>query len=168
MGSGTARGEDTPGRAQLVERAIADDAVALTALLAESRGALLERLHRWVPASLHSTVSADDAVQDAHMEVFHRIAAFRPQGKFSFDRWVTTIALRRLRSAIRSIKAAKRGGNMQRTPIDQRIEDSTVLMFDMLAVPGRTPSRSAVRRDMVAAVHDAIDELSDDYRFAVW
>lgn len=168
MGSGTARGEGTPDRAQLVERAVAGDTVALTALLAETRSATVERLHRWVPFDLQSTVSADDAVQDAHVEVFHRIATFRAQHGHSFDRWVSAIALRRLRSILRAHRSLKRGGGLRRTPTDQRIEESTVHVFDMLVGPGRTPSRSAVRRELVAAVHAAIDELSDDYRLAVW
>ena len=94
----------------LVQRAIRGDKVALTILLARSRGALLVRIGRRISPKLQSVVAPEDIVQDTHIDVFHQLGSFEPRGPGSFERWVTTIAIRRLRGMIRRIHAAKRGG----------------------------------------------------------
>lgn len=159
---------DSPGRFEFVQRAIDGDRIALAALLAESRAQLLTRVQRRVPATLRSLLDPDDVVQDAHVEVFRRIGVFKPQTDESFDRWVTTITMRQLQSLIRWHRASKRGGNMIRVQVDQRIEDSTVMLFDQLLGPGKTPSQSAARREVVTVVHEAINSLAEDHRRAVW
>lgn len=168
MSSVSAGSGNSPGRFQFVQRAVNGDRIALAALLAESRSQLVLRVQRRVPAALRSLLDPDDVVQDAHVEVCRRIGDFRPQTDESFDRWVTTITLRQLQSLIRWHRASKRGGNLIRVQVDQRIEDSTVMLFDQLLGPGKSPSQSAARREIVTVVHEAINSLAEDHRRAVW
>ena len=152
---------------ELVQRAVDGDEVALTLLLTESRAELCEYVSGKISPSVHRLLSADDVVQEAHAEVFRRISSFRPIGGDSFDRWVAAIAIRRLRSAIRRHRAAKRGGG--RFGAEPRhFEDSTIALLDFLAGPGKTPSRVVARGEAVGAVQEALADLPEQQRQAVW
>lgn len=168
MNSVSSGSGESPGRFQFVQRAIDGDCIALTALLAESRPQLVNRVERRVPANLRSLLDPDDVVQNAHVEVFRRIGDFKPESENSFDRWIATITLRRLRSMIQWHRASKRGGHLNRAPVSRHIEDSTVMLFDRLIGSGKTPSQSAARREIVSVVHEAINSLAEDHRKAVW
>lgn len=153
----------------LLLRAIDGDTVALKLLLTESHGPLCERISRRVFGDLQRVVDVEDIVQEAHVEVFRRIRSFEPRGPGSFSRWLTAIAINRLRNAIKRHRAAKRGGGrIARSPSDRRIEDSTIALLSALRSPEKTPSRCVARREAVDAVHSALDELPEHYRRAVW
>lgn len=153
----------------MIRRAVGGDIVALTVVLTESRAKLLDYLQRRIPPDLKGTVDADDLAQEAHVEVFRHIGDFELRGPDSLDRWVATIALRKLRDAIKMRRADRRGGGkMALSPFPRHVEDSMVALLDVLAVTTRTPSQSAVRHEVVAAVQDALAELPEDYRQAIW
>ena len=154
---------------ELVARAVKGDTVALKLLLTESHRHLREYVSPKIPASLSRILDAEDIVQDAHVEVFRRIGAFRPRGAGSFFRWVAAIAVSRLRNRIKQERTLKRGGpGFARRPMTQRFEDSTIALLDVLAGPGKTPSRSVARREAVDAVQAAITDLPERNRKAVW
>lgn len=160
--------EDTQ-QPEMLKRAISGDVVALTVLLTESRAGVCAYLAHRIPADLKGTIDADDIVQEAHVEVFRHINSFEFRGPGSFDRWVKTIAIRKLRDAIKMRRADRRGGgNFAVSPFPRHIEDSMVAILDLIALPGQTPSRSAARHEAVAAVQSALSELPEDYRQAVW
>jgi len=153
----------------LVRRAVEGDAVALKVLLTSSRTLVCDRISSRIPVELARVIDAEDIVQAAHVEVFRRIGDFELRGPNSFSRWVTAIAVSRLRNAIKQQRAAKRGGRQFAIgPITRRIEDSTIALLDMLAAPGKTPSRCVARREAVDAVHVALADLPESYRRAVW
>ena len=153
----------------MVQRAVRGDAMALKLLLTKSRTRLRDRISGRVPHDLRSVFDVDDIVQEAHVEIFRRIDGFKPQNNGSFDRWVTTIALSRLRNAIKKYRAAKRGGRHRTASLVSRgMEDSALALLDSLADPGRTPSRCVARTEAVEAVQNALAELPDHYRRAVW
>ena len=88
-------------------------------------------------------MDADDLVQETHVAVFQHIRSFIPRGPDSFDRWVTVIAVGRLRDAIKRFKAAKRGGGQIAKPArPSDLQSSMVALLDLIAGPGRTPSRT--------------------------
>ena len=156
-------GEDSA----LVQRAIAGDSVALKLLLVHSHKRIGRQIARRIPASLQKVIDIEDVIQETHIEVFQRIAGFEPRGDGAFDAWITAIAVSRLTNAIKKHRAAKRGG-LALSPMNQRIEDSTIALLDTLAGPGRTPSQSVARGEAIEAVHAALDELPEHYREAVW
>ncbi len=161
---------DEPDRLEgLVRRAIGGDEVALTILLTESRNRLCGYLSGKIPRELGGRIDADDITQEAHVEVFRHVRSFEPRGAESFDRWVRTNALRKLRDAIKARRADRRGGG--RLPVgalSANVEDSMIGLLDLLAGPDHTPSRSVARHEAVAAVHAALDGLTAEYREAVW
>ncbi len=152
----------------LIERAVDGDTVALQLLLANSRDSVCQYIAGKVPTALAQHVDADDIVQEAHIEVFRRIDGFVPGGPDSFRRWVSVIALSRLRNAIRYHGAVKRGGGENVVQATARSRsDSTIALLDLLAGPGRTPSRSVARAEAVHAVETALAQLPEQYEQAV-
>jgi RNA polymerase sigma factor (sigma-70 family) len=149
-------------------RAAAGDENALTVLLTQSRDRLRDRITRRTPAWLSRLVDAEDVVQDTHVEAFRQIRTFEPHDSTSFDRWLAVIAVRRLRACIQHYRALKRGGGLDRISADWRLGDSSLGLWDTLVGPGRTPSRSAARHEVIATVRVALDALPAHYRKAVW
>ena len=153
----------------LVERAVGGDDVALKVLLAETRARLCRFLSLKIPPELTRLLDPDDIVQETHVEVFRRIRAFQPHGLDSFFRWTATIALNRVRNALAMHRAQKRGGGrMIFSPPSRNVADSMVALLDMLAGPGKTPSRTLARMEAASAVKAALEELPTQHREAVW
>lgn len=114
-------------------------------------------------------LAAEDVVQQAHIEVFRRIAGFEWRGPDSFYRWLATIALSRLRNAIRHQTSIKRGGGWTPVgPFAGNFEESAVELLDLLAGPDETPSRCVARSEAALAVRSALAELPEDNRRALW
>jgi RNA polymerase sigma-70 factor (ECF subfamily) len=159
----------TDCEAELVRQAVSGDRAALLKLLGRSRQQLCQRVAHRIPTALRGVVDAEDVVQDAHVEVFRHIDTFELRDSDSFDRWIRTIALRKLRDAVRRQRAAKRGqGKSPIGPVAQSLEDSMIALLDLISAPGRTPSSVAARAEGVQAMQAAIGQLPEDYRKAVW
>ena len=158
---------DSEREESLVRRAVDGDAAATTLLLKDSRRWLCALIAARIPAGLRGTLDADDVVQEAHVDVFRNITAFLWRGPGSFHCWVLKIARRRLRAAFRAQGAERRGGGRAAAPAAWNYEDSVVNLLDLVAAPGRTPSRSVARLEGVRAVEDALSGLPAHYRLAV-
>jgi len=159
----------TDEQTELTRRAAAGDELALTLLLQRTRPRLLEYVGRRIPADLRASVGADDIAQQAHVEAYRNVARFTPRGERAFERWLWTIALRKLRDAIRLRRAAKRGGPRAEAALaGAGLEDSIVGLLDVLAGPGRTPSRQVARQEALDAIRAALDALDPPYREAIW
>lgn len=155
--------------ADLVRRAAAGDSVAAALLLKDSRDRLCRYLGRKVPGDLRGTMDAADIVQEAHVEVFRHLDRFESRGPDSFYRWVATIALRKLRAAIKQRRTAKRGGGRTpAAPARRDIDSSMIALLDDLAAPGRTPSRVVARAEALEAVKAALETLPERNREAIW
>jgi len=99
---------------ELISRAVAGDGAALKLLLLDAHPRLCGYVSRRIPADLRSTLDAEDVAQEAYGQVFRRIGQFQPRGADSFQRWVLTIGLHKLRHAIQPaggiwVITAKRG-----------------------------------------------------------
>jgi RNA polymerase sigma-70 factor (ECF subfamily) len=160
--------DTTSDRLELTRQAMAGDIVALKLLLTESHERLTRYLRAKIPADLRATLDAEDVLQEAYVRVFTHIWDFVPGDGQSFDRWVTTIAVRRLRSAIRRQRAFRRSGHGPAAPTGGASpEDSVVALLDLLASPQHSPSRSVARREAVASVKHEILTLPAHYRQAI-
>jgi RNA polymerase sigma-70 factor (ECF subfamily) len=151
-----------------IQRAIDGDEIALQVILARSRAQLRAYVSNRIPEHLARVLDAEDIVQEAHIAVFRSVCTVKSNRPEAFHRWVKTIALNRLRNAIRDRQAAKRGGGrVGLGPRNKTIDDSTVELFDMLSGPGRTPSRSVARHEAIEAVQGAMSDLPEQYRQAM-
>lgn len=152
----------------LIRSAIDGDSAALTILLTRVQPALRERIARQVPTDLQSTIGVDDIVQQALVGAFRDIRSFEPRGQRAFDRWVVTIALHALRNAIKAHRRKKRGGGKARQAGALNLDESLIDLFDQIAGPVGTASRSIARRESAGAIRSALAKLPDDYRTALW
>jgi RNA polymerase sigma-70 factor (ECF subfamily) len=155
-------------QSQWLQQAVAGDTAALKLLLADIRPRVARHVAWRIPAGMTGAKDVDDVLQDAYLEVFSRIASFQPRTVEGFYRWVATIAMNRLRDAIRRHRALKRGGIKRPPAATQRgAWDSSIALLDLVAGPERTPSRVLARSERVAAVQAALASLPEHYRQAV-
>src|SRR5688572_15553327 len=96
--------------ADLVNRAVAGEPLALNRLLLMHYGPLAARIEKRIPRRLRTLVTTEDVLQEVFAEAFRTMAGFRPAGPDAFYRWLVTIADHRLVDAVRAHRAAKRGG----------------------------------------------------------
>lgn len=155
------------GQTALVQRACDGDEVALAVLLTSTRARLLADMTIRMSPLFQGVFSAEDVVQEAHAEVFRRITTFQDRGTGSFYRWLATIALRRLRTAIAFHGAAKRSvavtGRVRRSG-----EESSVALVELLSGSVASPSLVFSRTESASALREALKHLPDHYRHAVW
>ena len=153
---------------ELINKAVAGNVAALSALLANAHAGLRGRLSHRLPSDLRGVVDVDDVLQEAHVQAYLHIRGFTPHEADSFDRWLATIALRRLHNAVRKQRTLKRGGGMSAMPTDIVVQEgSVVALLDLMTAPGKTPSRSAASHEAAQAVREAMAQLPSDYQKAV-
>ena len=152
---------------QRLRKAIDGDADALAALLAESHERLIRYVRGKIPVDVSSVVAAEDVVQEVHIAAFRDIGSFEPRQKGSLERWLRTIAIRRLRNAIRFQRQAKRGGGATHVTVSSALERSAVMLLDLLDSPVKSPSRVAAAAEATVAVNEALQALPEDFRLAV-
>ncbi len=150
---------------KLVSAAVAGDEPALERLLLMHHRRLAARIAPKLPNDLRGLVSHEDVLQDAFVEAFRGIRAFRPGEPHTFYHWLAGIAEHRLIDTIRAQRALKRGGG--REPVDGHGEAWAGSLINLLLEVGieeRTPSRSAARHEALAAVQVALAGLKTEYR----
>jgi RNA polymerase sigma-70 factor (ECF subfamily) len=154
--------------AELIAQAIVGDRAAIQQLLVRHHDRLVGAIERKVPPDLRGVLAGEDICQETYVAVYRQIMSFQPQGERAFYRWLLTIAQRKLVDAVRTLRAAKRGGDMKaRGFVGDAEAASMVELLDVVAVHERTPSRSVAHRELVVQVRDAVDQLRDDYRDAL-
>jgi len=159
--------DDFDSEGQLIARAIEGDGQALEELLFAHYDRLGRRIARRLPAALRGVFSEEDILQEAMTAAFRGIGTFQPRGRWSFYRWQCAIADNALRNAISYHNAAKRGGGRTAAGTLAPPYDSCDDLIDMLAGPGRTPSRSVARHEAANAVQMGLASLKPDYRQAI-
>jgi RNA polymerase sigma-70 factor (ECF subfamily) len=157
---------------ELVEQARSGQPLALDRLLIRLHPRLAARVERRLPPDVRAVFSTDDILQDVYSDAFRNIAQFsvresQDAGE-SFFRWLATIADHRVVDAVRSQRAAKRGGNRQfHVGGSPPVQSSIAPLVELLAGEGQTPSRDARGHELEEAIHAAIAGLYPAYREAL-
>ncbi len=125
----------------LLDLAIAGDEGALGLLLERHGPSVAMRLR--IPRALRSLLSVDDVMQQTYCDVFADLGGFEPRGEGSFRGWLTVLARHNLTSAVRMLRAERRGGAWLRVQIPSRTRLSA---FGPASGSAGTPSR-ACRQD---------------------
>ena len=152
---------------QLIQRASTGDAAALECLLVKYRGDLLKFIHRHLPSDVHRLAEPEDVLQDIYFEAFRSIGSFRATDPRAAVRWLVTMARNRIVDLVRSQRAGKRGGQTDGAPDLDPADRPLVLLLRDLAIYERTPSRSAVAHELLAALQRATQRLEADQQQAV-
>lgn len=155
----------TDSEPALAAAAVAGEALAIERLLMGSHRRLAARVAHRLPEDLRRVVSVDDVLQETYVDAFRYIGKFKPDGPDGFFHWLASIAEHRMIDAIRAHRAAKRGGGAfpQDTPADAWA-GSLINLLREAGHDANTPSRSAARREAVAAVALALPGLKKPYR----
>ncbi len=151
--------------AELLERAIGGDQVALERLMMAHHSHLSADLGQRLPVGMRALISVDDVLQETYLCAFRDIPSFQPRGPGAFYRWLARIAENRLLDAIKAERAVKRGGGRAKAEAPTgREPDSVAGWLEMLAVYERTPSQSAAGHQVVAMIQSALGDLKEEYR----
>ncbi len=151
---------------ELLSRAASGDDLAVRRLLVPHIAYLARFVAHRYPILDHGISNVDDVVQETLSEALRQVNRFDP-AKGSLRTWLSTIAERRARNAVRAQQRIKRGGAHQRVRQAAGTDSSLDDVVELLSAGSHTASRSAIRREAVQAVQNAIAELREDYRQAI-
>jgi RNA polymerase sigma-70 factor, ECF subfamily len=153
---------------ELIQRAIAGDESALELLLERNHVTLVEYVRRHLPQELQTLYDVDDILQDTYFEAFRRIGQFVPVGEQAMYRWLVTIARHRMQILLRAYFTQKRRLNVvEPGDGDAGQYESIIGHLRDLAIHKRTPSKSAARHEVMAAVETALGRLPGEHQQAI-
>jgi RNA polymerase sigma-70 factor (ECF subfamily) len=138
---------------RLLNAAQDGDRVALDALYARHRGRLLAFVASRMAPGLRAAVTAEDIVQETHLESARKIHEFEDRGPASFYRWLVTIARFKVNEAARGRRAKKRAleAPLEHDPVGKET----------------SPSGYALKAERAALLGSALAELPADQADAV-
>ena len=121
-----------------------------------------------IPTRFRSVLELDDLLQEIHLAAVESVSGFDESEPHAFERWLTSIAQRKLIDAIRIAKAIKRGGPPQPARTRDRQISPEVDLFHQLISPTDTPSGVFANHEEEAAVKFALTLLNPDRRKVVY
>lgn len=157
--------EDAGHEQELIQRANNGDRVAVTVLLTQLHQRLKHYIANKIPRDIQPVIDADDILQETQINVYRHLNQFEDQGPDSFYRWVATIAIHRLRNTIKAHRAQKRGGGrIGITSTGQSLEDSVVILLDLMESPENSPSQCVAGKEATNALNEALIQLPEHYQ----
>lgn len=160
---------DEEAQLELIRKAAEGDTVAQERFVLLHRATLMRYLRRHIPDDMRANLDPQDVYQDICFEVFRRINTFKTQEPRMAPRWLLRIARNRVIDLVRQHHSLIRGGKrVVHLDSDEKVgEDSVVKLLQHLAVYSRTPSRSAVSHELIAALERSIGHLPEHYRTVI-
>jgi RNA polymerase sigma factor (sigma-70 family) len=154
---------------ELIRKAAQGDPVAQERFILSQRPVLLRYLERHVPDDMRTHLDPQDVYQDVCFDIFRRMSTFQTEDPRMAVRWVLRIARNRVIDLVRQHKTARRGGgDVVHLDSNEKVgEDSVVKLLQQLAVYSRTPSRSAVSHELIAALEKSLARIPEHYRNVV-
>lgn len=149
-------------------QAVAGNTDALTELLEQQHAALERFVEGQMSAELRSRIEPEDILQETYIAVFDSIKTFQPTSDQAFVRWLQTIAVNRLRDAVRSLTAQKRGGELEQVPaVVVGDTGSAINLLEVVLADLSTPSRHVSREEGLQELLVQLAELPEEYRQAI-
>jgi RNA polymerase sigma-70 factor, ECF subfamily len=136
-------------------------------VLVERIDSLRDSIQRRIPLRFRALVSADDVLQDVWIAAHAQFEAVHAASPGAIDRWLETIARRKLIDALRAARADKRGGAQRFVVNAQRRMTSFSMLFARLQSPQRTPSRDVRAEEAAHTVGISLAALPDEHRRAI-
>ena len=155
-----------PSDDDLLKKATAGDADALTVLLERYGPPVRRSLAGQIPKRWQALLSDDDVMQQTYADAVRDIGRFVSQGDGSFARWLATLARCNVRDAVKMLEARKRGGGLARSQ-QASSDESFMALFEEVAASGTTPTQHAARAEVRTTLKEAINALPPAYRQAV-
>jgi len=142
---------------ELVRRAQSGDKEAAAELVSSFEGPVRAVIRRRLGADLRQRVDTDDIFQSTVFASLDELSAFRFEGEKAFVAWLATVAERRIVTAARRHRAAKR---------DIRREHAAAGADDVMG-DCTSPTQGAVRAEVTENIQRAVDRLPSLERRAV-
>ena len=122
----------------------------------------------WLGPRLRSSWSAEDIWQETLLMAWRDRSAHEWSGVQDYRRWLFAIARNRVRDAVTTATAQKRGGERRTTSLSALGRGADDSEFSVGLPPDTlTPSRVYGRMERVQSMHAALDSLPEVYRDAV-
>lgn len=137
------------------------DLVTLQNRLMESEERIYNYVYGQIWDNLRPVIAVEDVLQEIWTAAFQRAGDLREDMPNAFDRWIITIAKRKVIDAIRHATAKRRGDpNVPLSPL----ESSFLTLAEHVAGKQPTPSRVVAAEESIVAVRMALDALPQHYR----
>jgi len=150
----------------LISKAIEGHLPSLEILLYRNSNRLLSYVRSNFPERLQGLLEPQDILQDTWLTAVRLISGFRAEGADCVYRWLVAIARHQISDQLKYIRRSKRN-NMRLSPQKADGDSSIVRLLEELAVYHRTPSKSAMSHELMAALDNAIDRLPTDQAMAL-
>jgi RNA polymerase sigma-70 factor (ECF subfamily) len=118
-----------------------------------------QRLFRITRAILKDDAGAEDAMQDAYVQAFTKLAQF--EGRSSFATWVTRIAIHAALGRVRRDKRENIDHDLEDADLDRMAPEQHPMSSQSLA---KNPENDAVDRELKSTLEREIDALPEHYR----
>jgi RNA polymerase sigma-70 factor, ECF subfamily len=141
-----------PDDAALVRRAAARDASAYRAIMQKHN----RRLYRIARSILRNNADAEDAVQDAYVSAFAKLASYR--GEATLATWLSRIVMN---EALRRLQ--RRRPLVDLAALEAPRSEAEIIQFP-LSTPNDDPERTMAQRQILQLVEQATDNLPDAFR----
>lgn len=148
---------------KVISRARAGSADALGQLLEIYRSYLRLVAGLQVGGRLRIKLSPSDLVQATFLQAHRGFRDFRGNSESELIAWLRKILASQLAMEIRRYSTDQRNVRLERQ-MHVELDQSSVLMNDMLATREHSPSQSAMLRERAVLLANALAELPNDYR----
>lgn len=135
------------------------DEETLEAHLTANAPMLARYIKARIPRELDALIAVDDVLQEIWIAAFRSIGTFRAAGPNALDRWLTTIANRKLLDQLKSAARLKRGGAVHILHGLQRQRTSYLGLLERVCGAGRTPSSDVSLQEASSFIENALREL---------
>ncbi len=145
----------------LISKAVQGDLASVEMLLYRHHNGLSAYLQSHFPKALKDWLEPEDILQDIWLKAISGVSGFRPEGPDPVFRWLVTIARRQILDHLKYIRTSKRKNT--RYLLHRSCDDASMArLLAEMAVYLRTPSKSAVSHELMAALDSAIQRLPRD------
>lgn len=128
---------------------------------------LRDFVNQRIPKNLKTSLTPEDVLQDVWMDAFRTWNQLDASRTNHLERWLCTLAKRRLVDKLRSARSIKRGKEAHALRQNSVLNRSYSDLFRLIAGSGRTPSSQGAAIEASAAVQLAMRDLPEPYRTAI-
>lgn len=137
---------------------------ALCEVLVRRSGPMIAYLEKRIPQVYKGAIVAEDVFQDVCERAIDALSTFRNDSADALDRWLTTIADRRILNRIRDEGRKKRGGGKPAFRAGDKWKTSCINLLDHVRSPAKTPCGEAQRAEAVGKVLVSLARLRPEFR----
>jgi RNA polymerase sigma-70 factor (ECF subfamily) len=139
---------------------------ALSALLEAYRNYLRILAATCIDRDVRGKADASDIVQDALLKAHQNFHQFRGATEQEWMMWVRRILVNTLNDLHRKFTPAGRRVSRERS-LESSLDQSSLMLRNLVAAPGPSPSQEAQKREMSVVLADALAEVDPEYREVV-